>query len=152
MNVKSGASSPEAAIELIDLLLGHGARPEYADLLFSLAHPLGGYQPTEDGFAINGPVDVSHPSVQQSWVRRYIVAKHFFSLGLVEPYVNQIVDIRISSLYDMQPTMEPETPLSFAAKSQGWLLARWLLELGADPALLDGKALKPQRFILSDFS
>lgn len=71
------------------------------------------------------------------------LAEHLLTLGVVN--VNEVKFIpTITELHQPPGWGEDATPLSHASAAQDWEFAEWLLEHGADPDALGGKAFQPQ--------
>ncbi|KAF2996759.1 hypothetical protein E8E14_002894 [Neopestalotiopsis sp. 37M] len=115
-------------VSTIELLLQHGAKPEYARMLHSVAEWQGQGQRT--------PIP---------WSRRVHVAEFILdqSKGIAD--VNEVKRYNPRCLIGNFPThCKDVTPFSEACAAQDWEFAKWLLEHGADPDALDGKAFKKQ--------
>ncbi|KAF7517978.1 hypothetical protein G7054_g13626 [Neopestalotiopsis clavispora] len=115
-------------ISTIELLLQHGAKPEHARMLHSVAEWQGQGQRT--------PIP---------WSRRVHVAEFILdqSKGIAD--VNEVKRYNPRCLIgNFPPHCQDVTPFSEACAAQDWEFAKWLLEHGADPDALDGKAFKKQ--------
>jgi hypothetical protein len=114
-------------VGLIDFLIDHGANKAYAVPLFGVARyqcsKLPGYTPTP-------------------WATRQVVAEHLVSRDLAG--VNDVKKIPDKHIIPHIQELEEWTPFSYACSAEDWEFAEWLLEQGADPDLLDGKAFTQQ--------
>ncbi|KAI8663633.1 hypothetical protein NCS57_00964800 [Fusarium keratoplasticum] len=109
---------------LVALLVAHGADPAYAMPLHELVKWKGGAGTT--AFSVRRPM-----------------AEFILSSGMAG-----VNDIKKVPFLDMtRPArMENLTTFAFACAGQDWEYAEWLLEHGADPNLLNGRAFEPTYF------
>ncbi|RSL50070.1 hypothetical protein CEP54_012106 [Fusarium duplospermum] len=115
-------------ISLVALLVAHGADPAYANPLHELVKWRGGMYIT--AFSVRLPM-----------------AEYVLSCGMAD-----VNDIRKVPFLDMSPPgrIEDMTPFSRACAAQDWEYAEWLLEHGADPDLLNGRAFEPMYYSFPD--
>lgn len=122
-------------IALAQLLIAYGAIPSISLHLLNLVQDM-----TD---IVNDPP--SEHGYKKPFSAREPMAKYLLSLAGVG--INDIKSINWphDALRMFYPgKMEEITPLSYACAGQDWDFVVWLLENGADPNLLDGKALKQQ--------
>jgi ankyrin repeat protein len=117
---------------LIDLLLAHGAQPAYSRLL----HRIACFQGDQD----------THLWETVPFARRRPLAEHLLPLSVVD--VNEVRSIDRHLLAAPPGWGEDETPLSYACAAQDWEFAEWLLDNGADPGVVGGKAFQPRSWCL----
>ncbi|KAH8883650.1 hypothetical protein GQ53DRAFT_752874 [Thozetella sp. PMI_491] len=113
---------------LIDLLLAHGADPAYAHPLHIVAQCC-------------GSMPFPHkPFSQRRLLCEYLLATK--AAGVND--VRWVASRRMTASPAGVDMNEEATPFIMACAGEDWEFAKWLLEHGADPHLLGGKALKPQ--------
>ncbi|RSL99931.1 hypothetical protein CEP52_009447 [Fusarium oligoseptatum] len=125
-NIVLGSAVLRADISLVALLVAHGADPAYAQPLHELVKWKGGMYIT--AFPVRLPM-----------------IEYVFSSGMAG-----VNDIKKVTFLDMSPPgrIEDLTPFAYACAAQDWEYAEWLLEHGADPDLLNGRAFEPMYFRL----
>ena len=73
------------------------------------------------------------------------MAEYLLALDGVD--VNQVTRRRVyHALGSPRSSFEDATALTYACVAEDWEYVEWLLEHGADPMLLDGKALEEQEW------
>ncbi|RYP47642.1 hypothetical protein DL768_006340 [Monosporascus sp. mg162] len=113
-------------LSLVDLLLRHGARAdcEGLHLLHSIARP-----------SNHGDFPVLRRPLAE-----YLLNHNLANVNEVKPTPWR----HEGSKLHMGGYTETETPLTLACAASDWEFVEWLLEHGADPDALDGKAYKEQ--------
>ncbi|KAH7146343.1 hypothetical protein EDB81DRAFT_794946 [Dactylonectria macrodidyma] len=113
--------------ELIALLLEHGADMRLSSPLHSMAAWQGGAMP---GWPCQ-PFSARRPAAE------YLVSNHLVG-------INDIKNIAFpDEISSPARRREDATPFTIACTAQDWEFAEWLLEHGADPNLLNGRAFEP---------
>ncbi|KAL6411672.1 ankyrin repeat protein [Ilyonectria robusta] len=123
LNAAVGQGDPE----LVALLLAHGAQPSYAHPLHSLVQWMGS---RHDGFSPGKPFS-----------QRRAMAEYLLSADVAG--VNDVKNVEFFDIIHRPPRREDMTPFAYACAAQDREYAEWLLEKGADPDLVDGKAFQP---------